>query len=169
MKLTFRPQNGDEQSWTIDLDQFRVAEREECERRSGLDWGPFKAALVRDKTSAIRALLFVLIRRTHPTYRWDDVDFCDDEVQVETTIADLEKGRAQIEATANLSTKDKAELLESVDQMIAEKVALDAEAIANGAVEPVDEGKAPPPTSATSTPSTSRRSSTSTRTAKRKP
>jgi hypothetical protein len=163
VKLTFRPQDGDEQSWTFDLGRFRVSERMDIERYSGMAWGTFKQALINERTAALKALLFVLIRREHPKYRFDDVDFCDDEIVTEVTLDDLHKGRQQVQENDSLSAADKAEMLEAIDQMIADKKTIDGEVVVDEQPdsEPVAEGKVPPKTSSKRSRSTSARSSTS--------
>lgn len=147
MILIYRPEGGDEQRFDFDLSRCRVKEREAVEKRTEMAWGAFKAGLAEENTTALRGLLWMMLRRVHPTYRWDDVDFSDEELTVVITAADYRRTRAEVEASTQLSQADKDEALAELDRRIADREEIEA-------VDPeqAGEGKAQPPSGDTPTP-----------------
>ncbi|MBL7624680.1 MULTISPECIES: hypothetical protein [unclassified Frankia] len=65
------------------------AEREIIERRFGGTYGAWAKAVVEGSSLARRILLWVLLKRTHPTVKYDDVDFAWDELRVEHSRQEL--------------------------------------------------------------------------------
>lgn len=84
MILIYRVEGGEEQRWEFKLGRLRVMEIEAIEKVTGLAYGSeFREALLKGAIRARRALLWVFLRRAHPTLKFVDVDFADDEVVLE--------------------------------------------------------------------------------------
>lgn len=97
MYLTYRPDGGEPQSWTVNLGKLRSLETEAIEKVTGLDYGTdFKQKLLKGNTLARRALLWTMLRRTHPTVRFGDVDFADDELQLQMDRQELTDVRQRL-------------------------------------------------------------------------
>lgn len=123
MKVTYTPEDGDEQVFDYNPNKLMSAEREALESRTGKPFSDFAMGVLKGNALCRRALLHVLLKRQHPTLRFDDVDFQWDELTVEMT-----KGETEL-AVARLREKGGNEQM--IDAMLAQ---LDTA--------PEDEGKA---------------------------
>lgn len=85
MKVTYSPEDGDEQTFDYNPNKLLSAEREALEKRTGKSFQEFSLGVIRGNALCRRALLHVLLKRQHPTLSFDDVDFCWDELTVEMT------------------------------------------------------------------------------------
>ncbi|MFD5217461.1 hypothetical protein ACFWMH_07310 [Streptomyces tendae] len=85
MKVTYSPEDGDEQVFDYNPNKLMSAEREALEKRTGKSFQEFSLGVIRGNALCRRALLHVLLKRQHPTIAFDDVDFCWDELKVEMT------------------------------------------------------------------------------------
>lgn len=100
MKVTYTPEDGEEQVFQYNPNKLMSAEREALETRTGKPFNDFAMGVLKGNALCRRALLHVLLKRQHPTLRFDDVDFCWDELTVEMT-----KGEIDL-AVARLREKD---------------------------------------------------------------
>lgn len=104
MFLVYTPEGGDEQRFEYRPGRMRVMEMEAIEKHTGLAYATeFKAQLLKGQTNARRALLWTFLRRVHPTTRYEDVDFFDDELRLER---DRDEIAAEIAAVESLSDAD---------------------------------------------------------------
>lgn len=84
MYLIYQPEGSEEpQRWTYNPRRLMSAEREAIERRTGMVFADFTKAVIQGSSVARRALLWVMLKRDHPTMRYDDVDFAWDELKLE--------------------------------------------------------------------------------------
>ncbi|GAA4676900.1 hypothetical protein GCM10023347_34080 [Streptomyces chumphonensis] len=90
MKVTYSPEGGDTQVFDYNPNKLMSAEREALEKRTGKAFKSFAMDVLRGDALCRRALLHVLLKRDHPTIRFDDVDFCWDELTVEMTRGEIE-------------------------------------------------------------------------------
>ncbi len=153
MILIYTPEGGDKQEWKFSLGRVRVKEREQVELRTNMSWGTIKASLEEESTAALKGLLWMMLRRTHATYRWEDVDFCDEELTLVVEAEDYRRGRKEIEDHPALSRADKDQKIAFLDTLIAAREAVEAELAAEAAARgEVSEGKAQAPSDDTPTP-----------------
>lgn len=89
MKVTYTPEDGDEQVFDYNPNKLLSAEREALEKRTGMGFNQFAMGVLRGNALCRRALLHVLLKRQHPTIAFDDVDFCWDELTVEMTKGEI--------------------------------------------------------------------------------
>jgi hypothetical protein len=105
------------------------AEREYLERRSGKDFTAFTTAVLQGNSLCRRALLHVMLKRRHPTLKWDDVDFAWDELRLEYSRQELEAMRA---AHAESTDPQAAATVEALDAEIAAAIDEDEDPGAEG-------------------------------------
>jgi hypothetical protein len=132
VKLVYTPDGGEAQTWVYRPNKIRSTDAELIENRVNMPWGDFNQALARGSILCRRALLWHFLRQTHPTIRFEDVDFALDELKLEFDRDEWATIREQV-ATTKLPSGTPEELRET---MLAE---LDKQA--EGAPEPP--GKAP--------------------------
>lgn len=89
MKITYTPEDGDEQVFHYNPNKLLSAEREALEKRTGRAFNQFAMGVLKGDALCRRALLHVLLKRQHPTLAFDDVDFCWDELTVEMTKGEI--------------------------------------------------------------------------------
>jgi hypothetical protein len=93
------------------------AEREMLERRTGLDFAEFTQKVLKGNGACRRALLFMYLKREHPTLRYEDVDFAWDQLTLEFSRSEYLQMREEISKT--LTGDDLAIALEQIDAEIA--------------------------------------------------
>lgn len=89
MKVTYTPEDGDEQVFDYNPNRLMSAEREALEKRTGKSFSDFAQGVLSGHALCRRALLHVLLKRQHPGISFDDVDFLWDELTVEMTKGEL--------------------------------------------------------------------------------
>ncbi|WP_460067396.1 hypothetical protein [Streptomyces sp. YKOK-I1] len=130
MYLVYSPEGQAEPTrWKYNPRKIMSAEREWIERRTERNWSDFTKDVVQGNSLCRRALLFVFLKRDHPTVKWDDVDFAWDELKLEYTKAELIEIRATVADSA--TGEERETVLAKLDGEIAEAYE-----------DPEDEGKA---------------------------
>ncbi|MFG2276975.1 hypothetical protein ACGFNY_45370 [Streptomyces chartreusis] len=130
MYLTYKPEGSEEPTrWKYDPRKLMSAEREKLERLTDRNYSEFTKDVVSGNSLCRRALLFVYLKRQHPTTRFEDVDFAWDELSLEYTKAELITIRETVAESA--SGEKAAVALAKLDEQIAE-----------APEDPDDEGKA---------------------------
>ncbi len=116
MYLRYTPEGSDTTEWVVNLGKLRTFDVEAIERVSGMAYGSdFKQNLMKGNGVARRALLWVMLRKAHPTLKYGDVDFADDELVLQLDADELGELRAAVEASTSISEADKALALEALD------------------------------------------------------
>jgi hypothetical protein len=142
VELVYRPDGQDVQRWIFDARKIRQGEMEAVERRTGWPFATeFLLNLQKGDSRARKALLWIMLRRQHPTLKYEDVDFANDEVVLEYDRAELAEQRRSIEQSSVISEEERALALEMIDAQMANA--------------PAAPGKAPQPTDAAATGSPS--------------
>ncbi|WP_075662199.1 hypothetical protein [Streptomyces acidiscabies] len=130
MFLVYKPEGQAEPSrWKYDPRKIMSVEREWVERRCERNWSEFTKDVLQGNSLCRRALLFVFLKREHPTVKWDDVDFAWDELELEYSKGELIQIRASVSESA--TGEERASVLAKLDEEI--EAAYD---------DPADEGKA---------------------------
>ncbi|MFE2243913.1 hypothetical protein ACFXCU_30940 [Streptomyces virginiae] len=130
MYLVYQPDGSDEpKRWAYNPRRIMSAEREKIEKLTGRDWSDFTQAVMKGNSLCRRALLFVFLKREHPTTRFEDVDFAWEELRLEHTRGELLLIREQVAENAPPEQRDT--ILASLD-----------EDIASAEDDPEEEGKA---------------------------
>ncbi|WP_329187051.1 hypothetical protein [Actinacidiphila glaucinigra] len=129
MFLIYTPEDGEPQRFRYVPQKLMTAEREALERRSGQDFADFTKGVLNGNAVCRRALLWVLLKRQHPTLRYEDVDFAWDELELQYSKQEYELMRSNLIETGTASP----EQIDAINREIA--TAIDEET----------EGKALPP------------------------
>lgn len=119
MYLVYKPADGDEQRFQFSPEKMTSFEAESIERETGLTWQEFGEKLQRNSVIAMRALLWVLQRRVHPTLKLRDVSFAMSEVDIEAEPHELAAAREAVENDTTLSDEDRAAQLALIDEQVA--------------------------------------------------
>jgi hypothetical protein len=122
--LIYTPADDKEQRYHFDQASVTNFEAEGIERETGLTWTEFGERLQKNSVLALRALLWMLQRRVHPTLKFKDVHFLLGEVQAEMEPAELLAARENILAAGE--TDETADQLALIDAELA-KLSVDPE------------------------------------------
>lgn len=134
MIVTYSPEGEPEQRFEFIPRKVKSRVAEDIERRYGAGWSTWLNHVHEGMVSARRVLLWHLIKRTHPTLRWDDTpDFAIGELKVELSRDELVEMRERTAAKTDIDPEIRDMALEALDAQIAEAPTLDDE----------PEGKAP--------------------------
>lgn len=124
MYVTYAPEDGSPpREWDFDPGRIRASEAEVLERQFGGNWDEFQLGVQAGNMRARRVMLWHLIRRDHPTLRFDDApDFFADELKVQFTSKELEPIRERL-AKANMPAAQREQALTAVDLELTEAMA----------------------------------------------
>jgi hypothetical protein len=102
MHFVYAPEGADPQKWPFDPTRLMSPEVETIERHTGMSFGQWLEAVTSSSMLALHGLLYVLLKRTNPTLKWDQVQFCmadldfeldpDEEAELVKTLSDKEAG-----------------------------------------------------------------------------
>lgn len=122
MRLVYQPEGQDQPTeWAINLGKFRSLEIEAIERVTNYNYGSeFKERLLKGNALARRALLWTLQRRSHPTMKFADVDFADDELSLAFDLDELRDIRSTVADSDTFPEVDRATALAEIDKQIVE-------------------------------------------------
>lgn len=133
MYLVYQPEGSQEpQRWPYNPRKLMSAEREAIEKRCSMSFAEFTKAVIQGSSVARRALLWVMLKRDHPTMKYDDVDFAWDELRLE--YSRQEYAQMIADASENLTGEQRELTLQGLQREW--ETALD---------DPEQEGKVQPP------------------------
>lgn len=115
MFLVYEPEGSEEATrWPYNPRKLMSAEREAIERRTGEPFAEFTQSVVKGSSVARRALLWVMLKRDHPTMKYDDVDFAWDELRLE--YSKQEYAQMIADASENLTGEQRELTLKGLQQ-----------------------------------------------------
>jgi len=85
MHFVYQPEGADPLKWDFDPTRLMNPEVEAIERHTGLTFGAWVEAVGNSSVLAFHGLLYVYLKRTTPTLKWDDVQFCMADVSFDLT------------------------------------------------------------------------------------
>lgn len=130
MFLVYKPEGSEEpKRWKYQPKKLMSPERELLEKLTGKNFTEFTVDVQKGNSRCRRALLFIYLKREHPTLKFDDVDFAWDELTLEHSKGELQLMRGQLPDTVD------------PEQLDAVRAKLDEE-IAAAYDDPDEEGKA---------------------------
>lgn len=119
MYLVYTPEGSDEpKRWKYQPKKLMSAEREMLERYTGRDFTDFSQAVLKGNSKCRRALLYLFLKREHPTLKFDDVDFAWDELNLEHSKGELLAMRETV--VDSVPADQLASVLEKLDEEIAQ-------------------------------------------------
>lgn len=99
MYLIYTPADGDAQRWRYQPRKLMTAERETLERVTDRHFAQFTQDVLAGNALCRRALLWVFLKRQHPTLRFADVDFAWDELRLEFSRQEIQLQLERLEDT----------------------------------------------------------------------
>lgn len=82
MKFIYRPEGADERTWDVDFETMKASEWILIEKQAGLASKDFAEALQKGSFLALKALLWILLKRSMSTVPWDSVEFTMAEIDL---------------------------------------------------------------------------------------
>jgi hypothetical protein len=120
MLVTYKPDDQEPRSWTFNPGRVRLSEAAAVEKQYGSAWEQFAAEVQAGSAKARRVLLWFLMRRDHPTLRFEDTpDLYLDELVLEHSLDELRMVRDRV-AKAGLSESEESTALSILDDQIAQ-------------------------------------------------
>lgn len=99
MKFVYSPEGEPVQSWTYNPRKVRASEAEMLERRVNMPWDQFNQQLAQGSVLCRRALLWHFLTKTHPTLKFEDVDFAIGELTLKYDRSEYALIRKNVEET----------------------------------------------------------------------
>jgi hypothetical protein len=130
MIIVYQPQGGDAHRWDLTEIRILATEAEAVERVTDLDWQAARAKVVRGSMLALRAVAWVLMKRTDTTLRYGQFSPAADELSWEYSQAERAEIRKAVAENADLGDEERAALLAEFDE---------ADALLDGEPPAVDE------------------------------
>lgn len=131
MFLVYRPEGSDEPTrWKYDPKRLMSPEMEKLERLTDRTYGQFVNDVQAGSALCRRALLYVFLKRQHPTLKFNEVEISWGELDFEYSRTELLEIRSDVAENAAADRRDS--ILAKLDEEIAEAV-------------DEDSGKAQPP------------------------
>ena len=119
MFLVYTPEGSDgPKRWKYQPKKLMSAEREMLERYTGKNFSEFTVDVQKGNSKCRRALLYLYLKREHPTLKFDDVDFAWDELTLEHSKGELLLMRENV--AESVPADQLAAVLEKLDEEIAE-------------------------------------------------
>jgi hypothetical protein len=113
--LVYQPEGSEEPTrWKYNPRRLMSVEREAIEKHTGLPFAEFTQAVMKGSSLCRRALLWVMLKRDHPTTKWGDVDFAWDELRLE--FSKQEYAQMMRDAAENLSGEQLAQTLRGLQE-----------------------------------------------------
>jgi hypothetical protein len=129
MLVKYMPEEDPSQGWEKEFDPNRVkaGRAEMIERRYGKRYSIFVSEIQAGEVAARRVLMWHLLSLEHPQFKMEDVpDFMFGELELDYSVADLQKLRREVEASS-MDDAAKDETLERLDMEIATRLLKDTE------------------------------------------
>jgi hypothetical protein len=106
-KFIYSPEGAEPREWDFEPRKMSSKEAELIERRTGMHFGNWLAAINEGSMLAYHALLFTYLRRENQSIQWDTLEFTFDEVgiqlsddEVRDRFVDLERRRRSRRSTS---------------------------------------------------------------------
>lgn len=122
MQFVYKPEGVEPLTWEFNPGKLMSPEVEAIERYTGQAFGDWVEQLERGSFTAIHGLLYVLLKRTRPTLKWNEVEFCMDEVGWDLSPEDMAAMVENLEAkakTEGLTDREAEQLAELREELAA--------------------------------------------------
>lgn len=129
MQFVYKPEGIEPRKWVFDPNRLMSPEVEAIERHTGLAFGEWMEQVGRGSFTAIHGLLYVLLKRQHPTLKWEEVQFCMADIDFEMSPEEIREARKHLESKAKdapLSEADALALQELIEKDREEDLPLEA-------------------------------------------
>lgn len=107
MKFVYKPEGAEPREWDFNPARLMNPEVEVIERHTGMAYGEWMEAVSKGSMLALHGLLYVLLKRTTPTLRWTDVQFCLEDLGWELEHDEKVEMVANLQALADAGDLDR--------------------------------------------------------------
>ncbi|GAA4358403.1 hypothetical protein [Angustibacter luteus] len=116
MIVTYTPEGGEAHEWSFNPGKLLSPEAEAIERVTGWNYRTdFADKLLRGSALALRALIWVLLKRADPKLKFTDVEYAQDEADVNFDADERREIRRLAAEDPDMTDEDRAELLAALD------------------------------------------------------
>jgi hypothetical protein len=98
MLFVYQPEGAQRTAWEFEPNKLMSPEAEAIERHTGMTYNQWTKAVTEGSILALHGLLYVMLKRTEPTLKWDSVQFCLDDVDFELDDTEAADAVARLEA-----------------------------------------------------------------------
>lgn len=116
MIIVYEPEGGDAHRWDLQTIRILATEAEAVERVTDLDWAAARVKVAKGSMLALRAVAWVLMKRTQPDLRYTAFVPAAEELSWEYSAAERAVIRKGIEDNDELSAEERAEILADFDE-----------------------------------------------------
>lgn len=124
MKLTYKPEGAEPKVWIFKPGKLLSAEAEAIEDVTGMSYMAAGEALDTGRMKALRAFVWIFLKRDTPTLRFDQVEICLDDLELDMDDDEKADALAELSTRTNLSVQQAAALAE-LNEWAAERPATD--------------------------------------------
>jgi hypothetical protein len=117
MQFVYKPEGAEPKRWPFDADKLMSPEAEAIERHTKMTYGEWTDAVTRGSVLALHGLLYVLLKRSIPTLKWDEVQFNLTELDFELDDQETADTIAALEAKDELSAGEEQTLAQLREQV----------------------------------------------------
>jgi hypothetical protein len=125
--IIYAPEGGERQTWNLKEVRFMSSEAEAVERSTGLEWQEAKARVIKGSMLALRAIVWVLVKRDEPALRYGQFDPAENEIGVDFDTEEWAVVRDELANSPDLDDEQRALALAQLDAEAAEAVPAAAE------------------------------------------
>lgn len=116
MIIVYAPEGGEVHRWDLKTVRILATEAEAVERVTDLEWEAARARIVKGSMLALRAVAWVLMKRSDTTLRYGAFAPAAVELSYEYDADERAAIRVAIEEDADLSDEERASILASLDE-----------------------------------------------------
>ena len=127
MIIIFHPEGGERRTWNLKELRFMSSEAETVERSTGLEWQQAKARVIKGSMLALRAIVWVLVKREDPTLRYSAFDPAENEIGVDYDAEEWSVIREEITVRPDMDEETRAATLAQLDAEAANAVTSEPE------------------------------------------
>ena len=115
MILIHAPEGGERRIWNLKENRFMGTEAEAVERPTGLEWQEAKARAIKGSMLALRAIVWVLVKRDEPTLPSRACDPAENEIGADLDAEEWGVLREELAGSDDMSDAEKAIVLAQLD------------------------------------------------------
>lgn len=115
MIIIYAPEGGERRTWNLKEVRFMSSEAETVERSTGLEWQEAKARVIKGSMLALRAIVWVLVKRDQPALRYTQFDPAEDEIGVDFDTEEWAVVRDELANSPDLDDEQRALALAQLD------------------------------------------------------
>lgn len=116
MIIVYAPEGGETHRWDLKEIRILATEAEAVERVTDLEWEAARTKIVKGSMLALRAVAWVLMKRTDPSLRYAQFAPAAAELSYEYSKEERAAIRANVETSPDISDEERAAILAEFDE-----------------------------------------------------